>query len=308
MENTTTWESLRGDSLKLCMRFERDSYQRISLPKTNLFYRSSEMRKTISDEIIEIAKKHKNLNERIEIYWKMMAYYIEWVIVDERMKKYLDPNVWRSEKMKDKKNRLGRTKNKTWQDLNLRDGRTKKNSRGTTKNSKSKPKKSDISESDLTIYISNNKWLYDIVCKYIDVDKGNIQYIIDNKYNKSYNKYIYSQMLEAKKIIKEIWLENFTATLDFISKDDFRSQQILTIAKLNRKNKDWIPYYLVIKDKMKPHTIRNLERERQAELHRQKIREQIESFKSETKQNAETWLQNGWYNRRQNIRLSDIPW
>jgi hypothetical protein len=50
------------------MRFERDSYQRISLPKTNLFYRSNEMRKTISDEIIEIAKKHENLNERIEIY------------------------------------------------------------------------------------------------------------------------------------------------------------------------------------------------------------------------------------------------
>lgn len=266
------------------------------------------MRKTISDEIIEIAKKHENLNERIEIYWKMMAYYIEWVIVDERMKKYLDPNVWRSEKMKDNKNRCGTTEKTDKAQLKNSGGRTEKNSGGTTKKKSKKAKKSDISESDLTIYISNNKWLYDIVCKYIDVDKGNIQYIIDNKYNKSYNKYIYSQMLEAKKIIKEIWLENFTATLDFISKDDFRSQQILTIAKLNRKNKDWIPYYLVIKDKMKPHTIRNLERERQAELHRQKIREQIESFKSENKQNAETWLQDGWYNRRQNIRLSDISW
>ena len=258
------------------------------------------MLKRISDEIIEIAKKHENLNERMEIYWKMMARYIEWVIVDERMREYLDPNVRRSKNMKGKKNRLLHTKNKS--DTHLKKGVKQ------TKNSKPKTKKNDISESDLTIYISNNKWLYDIVCKYIDVDKGNIQYIIDNKYNKSYNKYIYSQMLEAKKIIKEIWLENFTATLDFISKDDFRSQQILTIAKLNRKNKDWIPYYLVIKDKMKPHTIRNLERERQAELHRQKIREQIESFKSETKQNAETWLQDGWYNRRQNIRLSDIPW
>ena len=39
---------------------------------------------------------------------------------------------------------------------------------------------------------------------------------------------------------------------------------------------------------MKPHTIRNLERERQAELHRQKIREQIESFNSQPIQNAET--------------------
>ena len=258
------------------------------------------MLKRISDEIIEIAKKHENLNERMEIYWKMMARYIEWVIVDERMREYLDPNVRRSKKMEWKQNRLWHTKNKS--DTHLKKGVKQ------TKNSKSKTKKNDISESDLTIYISNNKWLYDIVCKYIDVDKGNIQYIIDNKYNKSYNKYIYSQMLEAKKIIKEIWLENFTATLDFISKDDFRSQQILTIAKLNRKNKDWIPYYLVIKDKMKPHTIRNLERERQAELHRQKIREQIESFNSQDKQNATTWLQTWWYNRRENIRLSDIPW
>lgn len=266
------------------------------------------MLKRISDEIIEIAKKHENLNERMEIYWKMMARYIEWVIVDERMREYLDPNVRRSKKMNGNKNSVKHTDKQSDTHCKKQSVSDWKNRAKHTEKNKSKPKKSDISESDLTIYISNNKWLYDIVCKYIDVDKGNIQYIIDNKYNKSYNKYIYSQMLEAKKIIKEIWLENFTATLDFISKDDFRSQQILTIAKLNRKNKDWIPYYLVIKDKMKPHTIRNLERERQAELHRQKIREQIESFKSETKQNAETWLQDGWYNRRQNIRLSDISW
>ena len=266
------------------------------------------MLKRISDEIIEIAKKHENLNERMEIYWKMMARYIEWVIVDERMREYLDPNVRRSKKMNGNKNSVKHTDKQSDTHCKKQSVSDWKNRAKHTEKNKSKTKKNDISESDLTIYISNNKWLYDIVCKYIDVDKGNIQYIIDNKYNKSYNKYIYSQMLEAKKIIKEIWLENFTATLDFISKDDFRSQQILTIAKLNRKNKDWIPYYLVIKDKMKPHTIRNLERERQAELHRQKIREQIESFKSENKQNAETWLQDGWYNRRQNIRLSDISW
>ena len=238
----------------------------------------------------------------------MMARYIEWVIVDERMREYLDPNVRRSKKMNGNKNSVKHTDKQSDTHCKKQSVSDWKNRAKHTVKNKSKTKKNDISESDLTIYISNNKWLYDIVCKYIDVDKGNIQYIIDNKYNKSYNKYIYSQMLEAKKIIKEIWLENFTATLDFISKDDFRSQQILTIAKLNRKNKDWIPYYLVIKDKMKPHTIRNLERERQAELHRQKIREQIESFKSENKQNAETWLQDGWYNRRQNIRLSDISW
>ena len=266
------------------------------------------MRLRISDEIIEIARKHQDVNERIGIYWKAVLYAIEKQIIDERMSEYLDPNVRRKKKMEWKQNRLGHTKkisvghtkNKSGTDLNL--------SVGHTKNSKAKTKKNQITDEDLTIYISNNNLLYDIVSKYIDVDNGNIQYIIDNKYNKSYNKYIYSQMLESEKIIKKIWLQNFKDILNFIKQDDFRSKQILSIAKLNRKNKEWVPYYLVIKDKMKPHTIRNLERERQAELHRQKIREQIESFKSEIKQNAETWLQDGWYNRRQNIGFSDIPW
>lgn len=60
--------------------------------------------------------------------------------------------------------------------------------------------------------------------------------------------------------------------------------------------------------KNEPTTHTNQEYERQAELHRQKIREQIESFNSQDKQNATTWLQTWWYNRRENIRLSDIPW
>jgi hypothetical protein len=68
-------------------------------------------------------------------------------------------------------------------------------------------------------------------------------------------------------------------------------------------------YYTILnRSKNETNTRTDYEQERQAELHRQKIREQIESFKSENKQNAETWLQDGWYNRRQNIRLSDIPW
>ena len=59
------------------------------------FNELAQMRPSINDKIIEIAKKHENLNERMEIYWKMMARYIEWVIVDERMREYLDPNVRR---------------------------------------------------------------------------------------------------------------------------------------------------------------------------------------------------------------------
>jgi hypothetical protein len=58
-------------------------------------------------------------------------------------------------------------------------------------------------------------------------------------------------MLEAEKIIKQIWLETFTTILSFIKQDDFRSKQILSIAKLNRKNSDGVPYYVVIMDKIK---------------------------------------------------------
>lgn len=265
------------------------------------------MRLRISDEIIEIARKHQNVNERVEIYWKAVLYAIEKQIVDERMSEYLDPNVRRKKKMEWNKNSVGHTVKQSGTDCSNRVGHSVKNSVGHTKNDKAKTKKNQITDEDLTIYITNNNRLYLIVCKYIENNKQywSISYQINKQWKE---KYIYSQMKEAEKLVKEIWFKNLNDILEFISKDDFRSKQILSIAKLNRKNKEWVPYYLVIKDKMKPHTIRNLERERQAELHRQKIREQIESFKSEIKQNAETWLQDGWYNRRQNIRLSDISW
>jgi hypothetical protein len=57
------------------------------------------MRIRISDEIIEIAKKHQNANERDEIYGKAVLYAIEKLIIDERMSDYLDPNLRRKKKM-----------------------------------------------------------------------------------------------------------------------------------------------------------------------------------------------------------------
>ena len=205
--------------------------------------------------------------------------------------------------MKDKKNRAGRTKNKTWQDLNLRPAKSKKIRPDSTKKTSSKHTKKQITDEDLTIYITNNNRLYLIVCNYIESNKWywSISYQIKKQWKE---KYIYSQMKEAEKLVKEIWFKDFEALLNYISKDDFRKEQILSIAKLNRRNKEWIPYYLVIQDKMKPHTIKDQEIERQAEQHRQKIREQIESFNSQPIQNAETQNQDWWYNRRQNISFS----
>lgn len=261
------------------------------------------MLKRISDEIIEIAKKHENLNERMEIYWKMMARYIEWVIVDERMREYLDPNVRRSKNMKGKKNRLLHTKNKSVTDLNNKSVTDLKISVKHTKKDKAKTKGKQITDEDLTIYIANNNRLYLIVCKYIENNKQywSISYQINKQWKE---KYIYSQMKEAEKLVKEIWFKNLNDILEFISKDDFRSKQILSIAKLNRKNKEWVPYHVVIMDKMKPQKLLQERQQREIELHRQRIAEQIQSFKSEINENEQNGNQKGNYNRRQNISFS----
>ena len=57
-------------------------------------------------------------------------------------------------------------------------------------------------------------------------------------------------MKEAEKLIKKVWLDTFRTILNYIYQDDFRSKQILSIAKLNRKNKDGVPYYIVMIDKV----------------------------------------------------------
>jgi hypothetical protein len=261
------------------------------------------MRLRISDEIIEIARKHQNVNERIEIYWKAVLYAIEKQIIDERMSEYLDPNVRRKKKMKWNKNSVGHTVKQSGTDCSNRVGHSVKNSVGHTKNSKAKTKKNQITDEDLTIYITNNNRLYVIVSKYIENNKQywSISYQINKQWKE---KYIYSQIQEAEKLVKEIWFKNLNDILEFIPKDDFRSKQILSIAKLNRKNKEWVPYYVVIMDKMKPQKLLQERQQREIELHRQRIAEQIQSFKSEIKEDEKTGDQKGDYNRRQNISFS----
>lgn len=209
------------------------------------FNELAQMRPSINDKIIEIAKKHENLNERMEIYWKMMARYIEWVIVDERMREYLDPNV-RRKKYYEKESCQDYTESpaKTHSPAKTID------SHGKTRKRKSRTKKKEVSEEAITIYISNNNVLYNIVYEYIysNIETWNISYLVKTNWEK---KYIYTQMKEAEKIINQVWLETFTTILAFIKQDDFRNKQILTIKKLNKKNSDGVPYYVVIMDKIK---------------------------------------------------------
>jgi len=216
------------------------------------------MRLRISDEIIEIAKKHQNVNERVEIYWKALLYQIEKLIIDERMSEYLDPNLRRKKKMEWNKNSVGHTdKQSGTHCLKKQSGTDCKNSVGHTVKKQTKTKKKEIPEDALTIYINNNSRLYDIVYRYIqsNIHTGNIQYLINKQWE---TKYIYSQMLEAEKIIKQIWLETFITILAFIKQDEFWNKQILSIAKLNRKDKDGVPYYIVIMERIKNYHNKNL--------------------------------------------------
>ena len=60
-----------------------------------------------------------------------------------------------------------------------------------------------------------------------------------------------SQVEEAEKLIKKIWFERLKIVLNYIPQDEFRCKNILSIAKLNKVNKDWVPYYIIIMDKIK---------------------------------------------------------
>lgn len=175
----------------------------------------------------------------------MMARYIEWVIVDERMREYLDPNV-RRKKYYERESCQDYTESpaKTHSPAKTIDSPAK------TKKGKSRAKKKEVSEETITIYISNNNVLYNIVYEYIysNIETWNISYLVKTNWEK---KYIYTQMKEAEKIINQVWLETFTTILAFIKQDDFRNKQILTIKKLNKKNSDGVPYYVVIMDKIK---------------------------------------------------------
>jgi len=209
------------------------------------------MRIRISDEIIEIARKHQNPNERVEIYGKAVLYAIEKLIIDERMSDYLDLNLRRKRKMLWNQNSVGHTVKQTGPDCSNRQGHTVwKNRLGHTIKDKVQTTKTKQKSESLTIYINNNTQLYDIVNKYItsNINTWNISYLVKKHWELNY---IYSQMLEAEKVIKQVWLQNFITILSYIKQDEFWNNQILSIAKLNRKNKDGVPYYIVIMDKIK---------------------------------------------------------
>lgn len=73
-----------------------------------------------------------------------------------------------------------------------------------------------------------------------------IKYQID----KQWEKYLFDTMKDREKLCKEYGEETVKTVLRYIKQDDFWCKQIQSISKLRKKNKDWVPYIVVIMDKI----------------------------------------------------------
>lgn len=88
---------------------------------------------------------------------------------------------------------------------------------------------------------------YDFVEEFIDKNNWTIQYLLnkDKDYIKKQSKYV-------DKLIKQWYdIETIKTVLNFIKQDDFWRKNILSVEKLLRKNKDWVPYIVVMIEKIK---------------------------------------------------------
>lgn len=68
--------------------------------------------------------------------------------------------------------------------------------------------------------------------------------------DKQWSKYFMTTIKDFEKLCQEYGKETVYTVLNYIKQDEFRCKQIQSIGKLRKKNKDWIPYIVVIMDKM----------------------------------------------------------
>lgn len=68
--------------------------------------------------------------------------------------------------------------------------------------------------------------------------------------DKQWSKYFMTTIKDFEKLCQEYGRETVYTVLRFIKQDEFRCKQIQSIGKLRKKNKDWIPYMVVIMDKI----------------------------------------------------------
>lgn len=106
-----------------------------------------------------------------------------------------------------------------------------------------KERKVAVKERKLTMPIEE----YEFVDEFLDRSNSIVAYCFTK-----YPNYLESQMVAVDKLIKQGYpLEVIKLALMFIKQDKFWSKNILSVKKLLEKNKDGIPYMVVIIDQMK---------------------------------------------------------
>ena len=214
------------------------------------------MRKTVNvpSKLIDYANT-KDIDETLRILWDFVRYKITWKIECSELLDLINPNLSRSEKMLWNQNSVKQTKKQSETDSKTEWNRQKNRVIHTVKTEWFTLKILDDNWLNQTHeeswgFIYSNILLLNVVTSYID---NNITYpSINYQINKQWKeKYIESQVEEAEKLIKKIWFQAFQLILNYLPHDDFRSKNILSIAKLNKKNKDGLPYYAIIMDKIK---------------------------------------------------------
>ena len=68
--------------------------------------------------------------------------------------------------------------------------------------------------------------------------------------DKQQGKYVDTMMKDYNYLCKEYGEDTVKTVLTYIKQDDFRKNQIQSISKLRKKNKDWIPYIVVMMEKI----------------------------------------------------------
>jgi hypothetical protein len=215
------------------------------------------MRVRIPDEVIELARS-KDIDEMLKMLWAAVIYSIDKKVVVEELGELLDPNKRRSAKMQWKQNRLSHTINKSVPHLIIDCPTLKNKSVPHLKKECPTLKTTDTNwlnevHEESWGFIYSNSILLNIITSYIDnnITYTSIKYQIDKQWKE---KYIDTQIQEAEKVIKKIWFQNLKLILEYLPHDDFWSKQILSVAKLNKKNRDGVPYYAVIMDRIKQRT------------------------------------------------------
>lgn len=106
-----------------------------------------------------------------------------------------------------------------------------------------------ISNNTIKKDFDGSEYLY--VKNFIDSNSKKFAQIHTLVKKKWYNEYLNQQCEDVEKLLKQ-WFthDSVKAMLDFISDDDFWSNNIMSVSKLNRTNKEWVKYYAVILDKM----------------------------------------------------------